>query len=64
MPDTSTCFILVGVCLRTYLVTVQGVLGGAGGDGDCVWLAAHVALTVQLLPFSVVKIGESQESED
>lgn len=44
-----------GVCVlyacehASYLVTVQCVLGRAGSDGDGVWLAASIPLTVQLL---------------
>ena len=39
------------VCVCAHLVAVQGVLRGAGGQRDGVWLAAALALTVQV--FSV-----------
>lgn len=32
----------------SYLVAVYGVLGRPGGDGDGVWLAAAVSLTVSI----------------
>ena len=39
------------VCVCAHLVAVQGVLRGAGGQRDGVWLAAALTLTVQV--FSV-----------
>lgn len=45
----------------SYLVTVYGVLGCPGGDGDGIWLAAAVSLTVSIFP-SLPEWGQTYRS--
>ena len=52
--------VCVCVCVCVYLVAVQGVLRGAGGQRDGVWLAAALTLTVQV--FSVPEHKQVQSA--
>lgn len=36
------------MCVISYLVAVYSVLGRPGGDGDGIWLAATISLTVSI----------------